>query len=248
MYTSTEGIIFRQVKATGGRRMILLFTKKYGKISAGSSLSERGRNKTALAMRPFTYGIYELYKGRDYFNLNNAEVKRSFYRIGDDLDKYMQASLVLELTEKMIPEEVPQPRLFNLLTEFLAAMEKREKFHETLVLAYEVKALALLGNFPQLDACACCGSKGPLAAFSVKDGGMLCENCRKKSNDRLIYEPKFDIVDILKYFSKTPLGAFEKVALEPSAAKGLQQILREYMSYYLDVGKLKSESIFEGKF
>lgn len=248
MYTSTEGIIFRQVKATGGRRMLLLFTKKYGKISAGSSLSEKGRSKTALAVRPFTYGVYELYKGRDYYNLNNAEVRQSYFRIGDDLDKYMQASLVLELTEKMLPEEMPQPRLFNLLTEFLAAMEKREKFHETLVLAYEAKALALLGSFPQLEACVRCGSEGPLKAFSVMDGGMLCENCREKSNDRLIYEPKFDIVDILKYFSKTPLGAFEKVALEPGAAKCLQQILREYMSYYLDVGKLKSESIFEGKF
>lgn len=228
--------------------MLLLFTKKYGKISAGSNLSEKGRNKTALAMRPFTYGVYELYKGREYYNLNNAEVRQSFFLIGDDLDKYMQASLILELTEKMIPEDVPQPRLFNLLIEFLSAMERRERFHDTLALAYEVKALSLLGCFPELNQCARCGSEEHLTAFSVGDGGMLCENCRKKANDRLIYEPKFDIVDILKYFSKTPLVAFERVALEPGAAKGLQQILREYMSYYLDVGRLKSESIFEEKF
>ena len=62
MYINSEGIIFRQVKATGGRRMILLFTKKYGKISAGSNINEKGRTKSALAMRPFTYGTYELYK------------------------------------------------------------------------------------------------------------------------------------------------------------------------------------------
>lgn len=31
--------------------MILLFTKKYGKISAGSNLNEKGRTKSALAMR-----------------------------------------------------------------------------------------------------------------------------------------------------------------------------------------------------
>ncbi len=42
--------------------MILLFTKKYGKISAGSNINEKGRTKSALAMRPFTYGTYELYK------------------------------------------------------------------------------------------------------------------------------------------------------------------------------------------
>ena len=106
MYTSTEGIVFRQIKAAGGRRMMLLFTKKYGKISAGSSLSEKGRGKAALALRPFTYGNYELYKGREYYNLNSGEVIRSFFKIGEDLDKYMEASFVLELTEKMIPEDL----------------------------------------------------------------------------------------------------------------------------------------------
>ena len=115
MYINSEGIIFRQVKATGGRRMILLFTKKYGKISAGSNINEKGRTKSALAMRPFTYGTYELYKNREYYNINSADVKKSFFRIGEDVDKYMQASFVLELTEKMVPEDLPQPRLLSLI-------------------------------------------------------------------------------------------------------------------------------------
>ncbi len=248
MYTNTEGIILRQVKAAGGRRMILLFTKKYGKISAGSSLSEKGRTRAALALRPFTYGNYELYKGREYYNINSAEVVRSFFRIGEDVDKYMESAFVLELTEKMAPEDLAQPRLFNLLAEFLSAMEKREKKHKTLVLAYEVKALAVLGTFPVLDKCACCGGSENLRYFSVKDGGMVCGKCRNPANDTLIYEPKFDIVNILKFFLKTPMSGFEKIALDDSAAEGLQQILRKYMSYYLDIGALKSESIFQEEF
>lgn len=236
--------------------MILLFTKKYGKISAGSNINEKGRTKSALAMRPFTYGTYELYKNREYYNINSADVKKSFFRIGEDVDKYMQASFVLELTEKMVPEDLPQPRLFNLLIDFLDAMESREKRHETLVLAYEVKALAILGTYPQLDQCTCCGKSEDLRYFSIASGGMMCSDCREKNlentankaNDTLIYEPKFDIVKILKYFFDTPIKAFEKIALDEKAAESLQAILRKYMSYYLDIGTLKSESIFEGKF
>ena len=236
--------------------MILLFTKKYGKISAGSNINEKGRTKSALAMRPFTYGTYELYKNREYYNINSADVKKSFFRIGEDVDKYMQASFVLELTEKMVPEDLPQPRLFNLLIDFLDAMESREKRHETLVLAYEVKALAILGTYPQLDQCTCCGKSEDLRYFSIASGGMMCSDCREKNlentankaNDTLIYEAKFDIVKILKYFSDTPIKAFEKIALDEKAAESLQAILRKYMSYYLDIGTLKSESIFEGKF
>lgn len=248
MYTSSEGIVFRQVKTAGGRKMLLLFTKNYGKISAGSSIGEKGRNKSSLAARPFTYGIYELYKGRETYNVNSAEVRRSFYRIGENVDKYMQASFALELTEKMIPEELPQPRLFQLLLEFLSAMENREKRQETLVLAYEAKAMQLLGTFPQLDQCACCGEKGKTGFFSVRDGGMICAKCVNNDNDALIYEPKFDIVNILKYFSKTPISAFEKIALDPDAAVQLQKILREYMAYYLDIGTLKSDGIFGEEF
>ena len=74
MITDTEGVVLRQIKAAYGRRMVLLFSKKYGKISAGSSISEKGRSRAALAMRPFTYGRYELFKNRDSYNVNSAEV------------------------------------------------------------------------------------------------------------------------------------------------------------------------------
>lgn len=248
MYIQSEGIVFRQVKAAGGRRMLLLFTKKYGKISVGSNLSEKSRTKAALATRPFTYGVYELYKNKGYYNLNSGDVKKSFYKIGEDVDKYMEASFVLELTDKMVEEELPQPKMFNLLIDFLTAMEKREKKHKTLVLAYEVKALELLGTFPSMKICPCCGKEENLRFFSIRDGGMICPECRNKGNDTLIYEPKFDIVNILDYFSKKPMSAFEKIALDDAAANELQKILREYMSYYLDIGTLKSESFFKGNF
>ena len=48
MYLNSEGIILRQREATGGRRMVLLFTKKYGKISAGM-FDKRKSGKTSAA-------------------------------------------------------------------------------------------------------------------------------------------------------------------------------------------------------
>ena len=92
MYTDTDGIVFRQVKAPAGRRMVLIFTRKYGKISVGSSITEgKGRSKAALAVRPFTYGRYDLFVNRGYYDLNSAEVKRSYYSLGENLDKYNAA-------------------------------------------------------------------------------------------------------------------------------------------------------------
>ncbi len=263
MVTDTEGIVLRQVKALGGRRMILLFSKKFGKISVGTSMNEGGRNKSALSVRAFSYGRYELFKNRESYNLNSGQVLKSYYSLGEDLDKYMAASYVLELTEKTLPEELPQPRIFALLLDFMEALEKRTKKHGTLVLAYLIKLLDALGTMPALERCACCGKELDTGSgreaddnavkskvfFSVEEGGIVCADCAKelsKERERpLIYHEDIGIIDILKYFQKQPMAAFEKLALDESLQEKLQTIIKEYISYHMDIRNLKSESFFQ---
>ena len=215
--TDTEAMVLRQVKTLNGRRMLLLFTKKFGKISVGTSATEGGRNKSALAVRPFTYGRYELFKGRESYNLNNGQVIKSYYGLGEDLDKYMAGSYVLELTEKLLPEELAQPRMFSLLLDFFDALERRQKKHDTLVMAYMVKALDIMGTMPGMQQCGLCGADNPKRFFSVEEGGMICPSCAEKlmkehSNEPLIYDADFDIINILRYFQKEPFASFEKLS------------------------------------
>ena len=247
MLTDTEAIVLRQVKTSYGRRMVLLFSKKYGKISAGTSIGERGKSKSSLALRPFTYGRYELYKNRDSYNINSAEVIRSHYRIGENVDKYMNGAYVLEFTEKVVAEEMPSQAIFSLLTDFFDLLEKREKGIGTLVLAYQVKLLKYLGVMPELENCTVCGQKNEAAAFSVEEGGVICVNCVKNIqnsfNHTLIYQAGFDIVNIIKFFAVNSLKTIENLALKEETGKRLQQIVREYAAYYLDASGIKSEEL-----
>ena len=89
MIINTEGIVLRQRKIAGNRRMIVIFTRQYGKISAGTSLTEKSRSRSALALRPFTFAEYELFRGRDSYSINSASVRRSYYSIGEDIDRFM---------------------------------------------------------------------------------------------------------------------------------------------------------------
>ena len=248
MITDTEAIVLRQVKTLNGRRMLLLFSRKFGKISVGTNLTEGGKNKSALATRPFTYGRYELFKSRDSYSLNSGQVIESFYSLGEDLDKYMAGSYVLELTEKLLADDLPQPRMFSLLLEFLNTLEKRSRKQDTLVMAYMVKALDIMGTMPELDSCCTCGRKGADRFFSIPGGGIMCSQCAQsaaaESNDPLIYDTNFGIVNILRYFQKEPMSTFGKIALDAEILKKLQAIIKRYMAYHLDVGKLKSEDFF----
>ena len=247
MLTDTEGIVLRQVKTSYGRRMILLFSKKYGKISAGTSIAERGKNKSSLALRPFTYGSYELFKNRDSYNINSADVLKSYYGIGEDVDKYMNGAYVLEFTERVLSEEVPAPAIFNLLIDFFDLLEMRKKGIGTLVLAYQTKVFKYSGVMPQLERCAVCGEKKAAVKFSVKEGGIVCGDCLQSIENlerhTLIYDVKFGILDILKYFTANPLKKLENLALKEDAGKLLQKIIRDYAAYYLDASDLKSEKL-----
>lgn len=247
MRVETEGVVLRQSSPVDGRRMVVLFTKDYGKISAGTSLSDKGRNKSKLVLSPFTRSGYSLYRKRDSFSISSGEVIRSYYSIGENIDKYMAGSYVLEFTDKVLTEGEKAPAMYNLLIDFFEELSIRKSRYETLVLAYQVKVIKILGLMPELDECVCCGRREEISSFSVKDGGILCGEClvqnRNEGNSALIYNVSFDIVNILKFFMKRPLSDLRKLALKGELLNGVQDIIKSYISYHLDINKLKSEGI-----
>ncbi|MDD2217997.1 MAG: DNA repair protein RecO, partial [Eubacteriales bacterium] len=173
------------------------------------------------------------------------EAIRSFYAIGEDIDKYMYASYALEFTDKLLEEDKASPRFFELLIEYFDLMSERKKDYDTLLLAFQVKSLFLMGVMPILDSCAICGCDADPVAFSVPDGGAICAECRNNLpedvNVSLIFNLNFGIVNILKFFVKNPLRSLEKITLEESIRNPLIRIIREYCKYHMDIGNLKSE-------
>lgn len=246
MYTDTEGIVLKNVKLPGGRKILVIFSSKYGKISAGTNINEKGRSKSTLALRPFTYSKFEIYKNRESYNVNSAQVIKSFYKIGEDVDKYMYASYILEFTEKIISENERAPRLFELLKDYLGVLVKRKREYATLALAYQIKALLYLGCAPETRKCVCCGDNNGLNWFVVNQGGVVCENCitklKSNVNESLIYDSNFGIIEVVNYILSNPLKILENLALNEKTQAKLKLIIRSYIAYHLDIRDLKSES------
>jgi DNA repair protein RecO (recombination protein O) len=256
MDAHTEGIVLKQTKILRGRRMITLFSKEYGKLGAGTSIAEKGRDRSSLAIRPFTHGTYDLRKGRGAWHINGAEVLRGFYRIAEDPDKFANCSYALEFTEKLLPEESPAPGLFALLTEYFDMMERRRKKFDSLTVAFLFKAFCLWGAAPEIERCARCGNP-PQGVFfyGVKDGGLVCGACRDAKeaqnippadDDRLLYPLDFAILKVMRYFLERPLRDLAHLASDESALSALKRIAREHAAWHLGVSGLKSEAFFNG--
>ena len=253
MYTDTDGVVLKQIKTLNNRKMILIFSRKFGKISASSNISEKGKSKSSLALKPFTYGRYELYKNKDLYYLNSTEVIKSFYKIGEDIEKYMICSYILEFTEKLIPEEQPSQAMFDLLIDYLEIMANRKKGFMFFSVAYQLKAIQLYGSAPQVENCVSCGCKTDKYYFSVTNGGTICEDCliiernTRNFDESLIFDVKFDILDIINYILCNPLLKLEKLDISDESLKTIRKILNGYIVYHLDIRNLKSEGFLANK-
>ncbi len=255
MYVDTQGIVLRTTKLTDGRKLLVLFTQEYGKITCSSNLAEGGKKKSGLATRPFTYSKFNLYKKRDYFSVNSADVRKSYYSLGEDIDKYMAASLVLEYTDRVLPENEKSMQIFNLLRDYLEVISQRQGKYETLTLAYKLKTLKYLGCSPELKRCCCCGGEikkdQRKVVFSISEGGLICESCRRNmAGDlklSLIYELDFGMIDVMNYMLLNPLEKLKGLALNPEIEGILAELLKKYIDYHLDIGDLKSEGLIKSE-
>ena len=261
MLITADGIVLRQRKIANNRRMVVLFTRQYGKISAGTSINEKSRNKSALALRPFTLAEYDIFKGRESFSINSASVKKSFYSIGEDLQRFMAASRFLKYLDRVLPEEEPLPQLYDLAVEYMESAALSTSSSDTLLYAFIVKSLRMLGVMPELTCCVSCGKSperfgygpdgsrpGKFKLFSVTAGGIICEDCanaEKSDEGALIYRPSFDIIDVFRFFMAKPLKTFEKVSLKKNDSEQILNILSSYTDMYLGVDILGEDNEME---
>jgi hypothetical protein len=203
MITECEGIVIRQTPILKHRSMILLLTDQFGKISAG----------TSIGIKPFTRGNFVLKKTSEFTGISSAELDKTYYGLSDDYDKLVNASLTLEITGKVLPEEAPAREIFTLLCEYLDLMESRKSAYSTLTNAYLVKLLAYSGVLPE----------------SVDF-----------ASDELLGEINSDIVDVILFMRDQPLEGLAKLRFDTAKSVRLLKTLIGYTELHLDIGKLKS--------
>ena len=243
MITETDGVILRQTNIANDRKMLVLLTRKFGKISAGTGIRATGKRKSSLPLRAFTHGRYELYHGRSMFNIDAADTIESFYEIGESVDRFFCASYALEFTDRVLAENLPAEPVLDTLVSLLRILSARKTGLRSILIIYQWKVLQLLGYMPGLDFCVKCGSRQDTAGLSIVDGGVICEKCRNSGtvNMRLLYDLKFDIIRILKFIEKNEMKAFSHLTFHAETEEYLNDVLRDYLSYHLDVRDLKSE-------
>jgi DNA repair protein RecO (recombination protein O) len=208
----------------------------------------KGARKTSSRMggraEPFSVLDLLLHTGRSLEVIAEAQTVTSHDAIRADYDRSTAASVVADVLDKISVEGQAEPQLFDMSLVTLDVMETASpQSLRTLVLAFLVKALAMHGYRPSLDACACCAADAPgAAAFSVEAGGVLCGECVGRSAASVPISPAARAG--LRSLMRARMAEVPDLTPDPPVQTEMMRLVRAYLAYHLP-SRLRALDYFE---
>ena len=181
-----------------------------------------------------------MFEGRNSYNVTKANIQNYFRELVLDLDAASLAFYFAEFAEYYCQENNDEREMLKLLYQSFRALENSRYSKELVRAVFELKAITINGEGPQVFACMHCHAKEDLCFFSVKRGGIFCRTCAKEVQGMYISD---STRYTMQYIISTPVARLYSFTVSEEVLRELKMIMKEYMAYYVH-HEFKSLSIF----
>ncbi len=189
MLITVNGLVTRSYPTGNQDHIVHIITEEHGRLSVmvKGGTSRTAREAAALT-QPFTYGNYELYRGKggDLYWFRSGSVTRHFFDVTADLARTALAAYLCDVATELSDEESGIPEtgiLLRMLLNTLHTLAGEGKDSALVKAVFELRAAALMGYQPDLTACRRCGEGYPENAYlDVMNGCLVCADCQSAQN------------------------------------------------------------------
>jgi len=191
----SKGIVLRSIRYAEADRILELYTRDSGLISAIAKGIRRTRSRFGGRLEPLSYVEFLAYEGRTLDTITQVEVLRSFRGVRENLARLEAAGGMVGAIRALSGGDEADRRVFNLLYHALDAFESREEGMKGVEAAFGLKLSILAGYTPRLNACVSCNenlgeaAQGSRQYFAPPLGGVLCPDCRGAMGEAFILPP-----------------------------------------------------------
>ena len=208
-----EAIVLRHYSLGEADRIVVFFSREFGKIRAVGAGAKKTSSRLAGALEPLNHLRIQFYgrEGSELYHIRQCEIVHAYLGRNPVPERFYAFSYFAEAISEFVQENNASPQVFRLLLATLDASEKNG-ISEALVRYFEVWLLKLNGLLPDYAYCSNCGEcvKGNEFFASAHAGLALCSRCAKGRGYRIGPETSALIGEIMvrrpDAFASRPLG------------------------------------------
>ena len=233
-----EAVVLRQYTLAEADRIIVLFTREFGKVRAVAQGAKKLKSRLGACIEPLTHVRTEFYarEGADLGRIHRCEIIHSYLGHGAGLDRVYGFTYFSEIIQEMVEDNNPNHLLFRLFISVLNAGEA-VGISESLVRYFEVWSLKLNGLLPDYGTCSVCGKCViDFGFYAWLEAGQGC--CAECSAGRGLHV-RPAAARVLKQIATLTPQAFVGLALDAQGSADLERLIQKHFEWQLEK-RLKS--------
>ena len=147
--TNLTGMVLKETPVGEYDRRLVILTRERGKITAFARGAKRPGNVLMAVSRPFVFGQFKLFEGREAYSLQGAEISNYFAEISADMEAACYGSYFLEFADYYCRENVDGTEMLLLLYQSLRALLKPALPDSLVKLVFELRAMVANGEYTE---------------------------------------------------------------------------------------------------
>ncbi len=142
-------MVLRAAPSGEGDKRLVLLTRERGKITVFARGARRPGSAFMAAGRPFTFGTFRLYEGREAYNLQGVDISAYFQELSEDMEGACYGSYFLEVAEYYTRENLDGTEMLTLVYQSLRALLKESIPNLLVRRVFELKTMVINGEYTE---------------------------------------------------------------------------------------------------
>jgi DNA repair protein RecO (recombination protein O) len=231
----TEGVVLRRRDFGESDRILTLFTRKLGKISAIAKGCRKPGSKLSGHIELFMRSSFLIARGRNLHIISQAENITSYEDLRKDLHGVGIGSYVIELVDAVTYDEGSNLELYQLLVSTLEYLESGKPPSVTLRY-FDLHTLDLVGFRPELFQCVECGGEiiEQDQYISGELGGVVCPGCADSASGVGLRIISSRVLKYLRHIQRSRIQDLFPINITPDVEEGLEKVIGFYLGHTLE--------------